>query len=183
MLNLPDEIWKPVIGFEGFYEISNRGRVKSLARKVWIKSRWGQHQQISVRERVLAATPDKEGYLCVMFAKDGKRWCKKIHRLVLETFIGQSPPGMQCRHLDGNRLNNAPNNLCWGTSKEDAADRIKHGVHPRGDRLRTAKLSNSKVRIILRSKLPSRQLAAKFGVFYTVIDKVKRREIWKHVQC
>jgi hypothetical protein len=177
------EVWKPVVGFEGFYEVSNRGRVKSLAREIRAKSRWGKYQFFSIRERVLAVTPDKDGYHCVMFSRGGKRSCKKIHRLVLETFDGPPPPGMQCRHLDGNLLNNTPNNLKWGTSAEDWADRFKHDVHARGDRMRTAKLSNAKARFILRSSLPHKELAKKFGVHHNLIGKVKRREIWKHVQC
>ncbi len=165
MLRLPEH-WKPIPGFEGLYEVSDRGRVRSIR-----------------RERLLVLTPDKEGYLCVTFSVRGRHWCKKVHRLVLETFGGPCPQGQQCRHLDGDRLNNAPDNLKWGTSKEDAADRLRHGVHPLGERVGNAKLSDAKVRMILESKAPAKELAKMFGVAYTLIDKVRRREIWRHVSC
>jgi len=54
---------------------------------------------------------------------------RTVHRLVLEAFVGKCPKGMECRHLDGNSLNNNINNLCWGTRSENQRDSVKHGTH------------------------------------------------------
>ncbi len=67
--------------------------------------------------------PHVDGYLTVKI--QGKP--RTVHRLVLEAFVGPCPPGMQCRHLDGNPANNRLENLAWGTHAENAADKIRHG--------------------------------------------------------
>jgi hypothetical protein len=67
------------------------------------------------------------GYLTVTLSEKGTTATIKLHRLVLEAFIGPRPQGMVCRHLDGNKLNNRLSNLLWGTPAENAADRVLHG--------------------------------------------------------
>ena len=74
-----NEIWKPVVGYEGLYEVSNLGRVKSLSR---IDSRGHK-----IKERILSIKPDKDGYSRVYLYKNGKRETKKVHRLVAIVFI------------------------------------------------------------------------------------------------
>ncbi len=91
------------------YLVSKDGRVYSTKRK----GRW------------LVLNNDGKGYLCVGLSCAGKQKTVWVHRMVLETFVGDCPAGMQCRHLDGNSHNNNINNLCWGTSKENHSDRIR----------------------------------------------------------
>lgn len=74
------------------------------------------------------------GYYYVCLHKNGKQRTHTVHRLVLETFIGPRPEGMQCRYLDGDSANNKLNNLCWGTQKENEADKVKHGTVCTGGR-------------------------------------------------
>lgn len=76
------------------------------------------------------------GYRCVWLRwhKSQRAVTRLVHRLVLETFAGPCPPDMECRHLDGNRSNNALSNLRWGTKLENEADKDRHGKRPRGRR-------------------------------------------------
>lgn len=112
---MPGERWLPAVGFEGLYEVSDRGRVASLPRS----NRRGR--------LVLTPSPDSDGYLQVVLCSAGVRYTRKVHVLVAEAFIGPRPPGKVTRHLDGNQLNNARSNLRWGTHAENAQDRIAHG--------------------------------------------------------
>lgn len=82
----------------------------------------------SLRERKLVK--DKDGYWRVGIMVDGKLKLVGVHRLVCETFNGPCPgDGMEVRHLDGNKTNNVPSNLQWGTRKENAEDMVRHGGH------------------------------------------------------
>jgi hypothetical protein len=81
--------------------------------------------------------PTKAGYPVVNLCHDGKQVTVYIHVLVLNTFIGECPLGMECRHLDGNPMNNQLDNLQWGTSKENGEDRVEHGTSNKGKRIPT----------------------------------------------
>jgi len=104
------EIWKDIKGYEGFYQISNYGRVKSLERKVLSHSGYR-----TVKERILTICKTKNGYGVVNL---GINNTKNVHKLVLETFcpIDES---MDTMHIDNNRTNNRLDNLKWGTRKEN----------------------------------------------------------------
>lgn len=101
-VNKAIEKWVPIEGFESLYEISNFGRVKSLCAGRWRNS-------IIIRK----AVPDKDGYLTVCLKKDGKTYCKKIHRLVAIAFIDNPSSLPQINHIDENRKNNFVENLEW----------------------------------------------------------------------
>ena len=104
------EIWKPVKGYGGLYEVSDLGNVRSLDRVVETSN--GQVREYRGKE--LAKNPDKNGYLRARLARKGKQSIFFIHRLVLEAFVGECPEGMKTRHLDGDPANNRLSNLKWG---------------------------------------------------------------------
>jgi hypothetical protein len=112
-----DREWKPVEGFEGLYEVSNYGEVKSLER---LDSR-GNH----LKEKLLSPGKDSKGYLRVTLSKNGVVKTFKIHRLVYGTFVGEIPKGIQCNHIDENKENNRVDNLNLMTPKEN----INWGTH------------------------------------------------------
>lgn len=120
-ISTPEE-WRPVPGFEGAYEVSDRGRVRSLDRIVTDKSGIKQRRQ----GRILALTADRGGYLSVRL---GRAKTVKVHRLVLGAFVGPAPEGQECCHNDGNPANNHLGNLRWGSRSENALDRVRHGTH------------------------------------------------------
>lgn len=125
MENLKEkEKWLPVPNYEGIYEVSSLGRVKSLDREV-------SHPTSGIVRRkgkVLAQNPlNEDGYLGVGLNKDGIKKKRAVHLLVLESFTGPRPEGEQACHNDGNNTNNSADNLRWDTPKENVADIKRHG--------------------------------------------------------
>jgi hypothetical protein len=118
------EQWRPVGGHEGWYEVSDHGRVRSIPR---VRQR-GNGSPMSLQGRVLKGIPDPDGYLYVTVSHaDGHRRRRPIHQLVLAAFVGPMPQGQETRHLDGDPANNRLENLCYGTSLENAEDQRRHG--------------------------------------------------------
>ncbi|WP_211339176.1 NUMOD4 motif-containing HNH endonuclease [Salana multivorans] len=113
------ETWLPVVGYEGLYEVSDRGRVRSLDRL----SAAGAPQ----RGRVLRPSIAKGGYPMVSLYRDRGRSTRTVHRLVLLAFVGPEPEGAEACHRDGNPTNNALPNLYWGTHSENMHDAVRHG--------------------------------------------------------
>lgn len=112
-----EESWRDIIGFEGLYQISNIGRVKSLKRMSY--SRYGKYK--TVPERILALNKDKNThYVAITLSLDSKRITRFVHRLVAIAFI-ENPEDKCCvNHIDGNPSNNNANNLEWVTMSENA---------------------------------------------------------------
>ena len=106
-----------------------------------------------------------------------------VHTLVLETFVGPCPAGMECRHLDGVKTNNRLENLVWGTRQENEADKERHGRVLRGSQQPGSKLTEADVlEIRHRSQVTvQRVLAREYGVSETVISMVVNRKRWRHV--
>ena len=117
------EAWKAIPGYEGLYEVSDLGRVRSLDRM--IKLHHGGEYRRKGRIRKLVANND--GYLNVALSKEGEQRLYKVHRLVLEAFVGQPKEEQEACHNNGDRSDNRLSNLRWGTKKENMADIKKHG--------------------------------------------------------
>ena len=121
---LGGEIWKPAPGFEGFYEVSDFGRVRVLER--WVNS--GQGGRRLNRARILKPVPVGKGYFHVGMNKPGEpRTHLLLHSLVLETFIGPRPPDFVGCHIDGDPSNNRLDNLRWDTQKANMRDAREMG--------------------------------------------------------
>ena len=118
------EEWRPILGYEGAYEISSRGRVRSLARVVRA-GRVSRH----IASRMLSISLDTDGYPTVGLNLTGVRKMIRVHWMVCGAWWGACPPGLECRHIDGDKLNLAPKNLAWGTQSENTFDRVRHGTH------------------------------------------------------
>jgi hypothetical protein len=110
------EIWKNIPGYENLYQVSNLGLIRSLIR-------WN-----GTNNRILQQTSIKDGRWKVILCKNNKKKTYKVHRLVLEAFIGKCPLGMECRHLDGDPGNNVLENLCWGSHSDNEKDKVRHGT-------------------------------------------------------
>ena len=105
------EVWKDISGYEGKYQVSNTGKVRSL----------DYNHTGKVRELKLKI--DKYGYACIKLFKNGCRKYITVHRLVAAAFIKNTSNSPQVNHKDGNKLNNCVQNLEWCSNKEN----IQHG--------------------------------------------------------
>lgn len=112
-----NEIWKDIKGFEGRYQVSNMGRVKSLARTVTIRNKVGGLTDRPVPERIISTNKTKRGYLIISLNKDGKQHYYSLHRIVALHFCEGYKPGLAVNHKDENPLNNRADNLEWCTYK------------------------------------------------------------------
>lgn len=130
--------------------------------------------------RFVARSYDSDRYLMVHLNSGGRRRTAHVHTLVLEAFVGPGL-GRQCRHLDGNKENNSSDNLVWGTSLENHADRLRHGRVPSGVAHPNAKLTQEKVdhmRALRASGFSKAQLARNFGVSATHVARVLAGKAW-----
>lgn len=162
------EEWRDVLGYEGHYQVSSTGLVKSVSRHV----ERGPIKGL-IKERVLSPhlRGDKTKYLTVILSKDGTKEKKKVHHLVLEAFVGQKPfDKAVARHLDDDPSNNCVENLVWGTSSENTLDKFANGyVH------HARILSDSEVEDILQDSRSQRKIAAAYNVSQKVVWRIKSR--------
>lgn len=125
------------------------------------------------------------GYKNVGLYKNNKRCSVAVHKLVLDVFVGLCPDGMECRHLDGNKKNNNINNLKWGTRRENAADRILHGINNRGENSGVARLTEQDVRMIIymcRTKeFTQQEIAEIYKVSQRCVSAIINKKRWKHI--
>lgn len=151
------ETWKPVVGYEGYYEVSDHGNVRSVDRTVQRSDGVVQRFKGHLRKPQV----DEFGYLRISLRKDGKSHHFRVHRLVLEAFVGPCPEGTEACHGDGDRSNNRLENLRWDTKSENQYDRVRHGNHchalkthcPRGHALEAPNLVPSAAKKGLRGCL------------------------------
>jgi hypothetical protein len=123
------EHWRPIPGYEGYYEVSDQGRVRSVDRL--IRGRYGNLRPAKGRVLTPAFTRGTRGspYPIVSLYRDGVSKNFTVHRAVMLAFIGPCPDGMITRHLNGNSLDSRLSNLAYGTHAENVADSIKHGTY------------------------------------------------------
>lgn len=173
------EEWKPIVGYEGAYEISSLGNVRALDRIVK-RCKCGEpiRRQRSAPIRWIAHV---DGYLRVSLSRDNKYVQRLVHRLVLEAFVGPCPEGMEACHKDGKRTNPRLDNLRWDTRKANHADRWLHGTMLVGENTNSVKLTESQVLEIRTSKERICDLAKRFEVSRNTIERVRSRATWKHI--
>lgn len=111
-----EEIWKNINGYEGYYQISNYGNVKSMERIIYDKNGKLTHR---LKEKIMKPYEVNGGYLQICLNKNGKRKPFKVHRLVAEHFLDNTYDKKEVNHKDRNVKNNNVNNLEWVTPKEN----------------------------------------------------------------
>ncbi len=169
---MTEENWKPVLGFEGLYEVSDHGRVRSLLRS---------------RSEILVGGVSQNGYRNVLLSKNGKVTGRSVHSLVLEAFVAPRVAGMQACHWDGVKSNNRLDNLRWDTAKANKHDQRRHGTiggAHKGTAHHLAKLWPEAIWVI-RAEPEFRgvvaMLSRAFGVSTASIRNVRSRKIWQHI--
>lgn len=114
------ERWRPIPGYEGAYEASDQGRIRSLSRVTDRGRRW--------RGKIMSPSQMRNGYWVVTLWRAGHQRTALVHRLVLSAFEGASQ-GAEGRHVDGDQNNNRLDNLAWGTHSDNQFDQVAHGTH------------------------------------------------------
>lgn len=180
-MNATQERWLPIPGYEGFYEVSDLGRVKSLTRT--ISTGPGTTGPRVWPERILRSEPAANGYLYVSLRRDGKKPQRTVHSFVMEAFVGPHPgPGFHVCHGNGVRSDNRLGNLRYDTEAANHADTIMHGTSLRGERQPAHRLTEDEVREIRRryaaGGVLQKQLAAEYGVGKVTIHHVVHRTTW-----
>jgi hypothetical protein len=167
---------KPIKDFPGYFA-DESGNIFS-------KLPWGKGAKPPSEPRRLKPGKDGGGYLIVGLQKDGKQYTRKVHQLILETFVGKCPNGMEACHLNGVRDDNRLKNLRWDTPKANCADRKLHGTHPNGEKNGRHKLNEMQVRVIRRcceSGMMQTETAEVFGVNQLAISRIVHRKTWGHL--
>lgn len=168
--NLDGEEWRDVAGYEGRYQISNYGRVKSLTEN---------------QVKILKPHLHTGGYLRVSLGRQKKF---KIHRLVAETFLDNPLNLAEVDHIHGNKMDNYFKNLEWVTLKENKRRAFKNGLYPSGEKKYRAKLTNEQARWIRKNYIPgdseygASALARKIGVCREVIRDLVTGKTYKNLK-
>ena len=174
------EVWMPVVGFEGQYEVSNRGRVRSLDRVITPASCKMNPLGMSQlrRGKMLRPGLSSNGYLTVSLG--GKSF--PVQHLVAAAFIGPRPGGLLVLHNDGVKANNWDSNLRYGTHAENQEDSRKHGTRAMGSRHPMSKLDELTASMIaaLKGRWPQSELAMLFDVSPSAVQAVHDGRSWKH---
>lgn len=122
------ERWLPVVGFEGFYEVSDHGHIRSVDRHIESRMPSGHVRRQFRRGKPLKTSPGPDGYLSVHISRDGQGVVRMVHHVVLEAFIGARPEGMITRHLEGDPTDNRLGMIVYGTPQENSQDKLRHGT-------------------------------------------------------
>ena len=158
------EAWKPVLGYEDLYLISNTGILVTKKTNL-----------------VRVLSKDRKGYLYATIYKNNKGKCLKIHRAVAEVFIKNKYNKPQVNHMDCNVQNNNVSNLEWCTPKENSEHMIRLGNSTRGEKMKNSILKERDIIEIRKSNFTQSELAKIYKVARTTIQAIKNKRTWKYV--
>ena len=173
------EQWRPVAGFEGRFEVSDKGRFKSLAHSTTFKGRWG-NQTTNYAETILQPSVLRNNRILISTCFDGRRTIFQLAREVAKAFLGPPPTRHhQVNHIDGDPLNNDVQNLEWVTASENqlhAKHVLGKGI---GEKHHAAKLTAEQVREIFLDPRSSLAVAADYGVTNSNVRSIRQRHTWR----
>jgi len=176
------EQWKDVYGYEGLYQVSSHGRVRSLRRIV--SARWEAGRE--VRDRDMSTFDRGNGYPAVRLSRHGKAETVSVHQIVCRAFHGPPPSDKHIvAHGDGVVSNNAVGNLRWATHSENCMDRHLHGTAPVGEKNSTSKLTDVCVHMMRAMRRSGnytyKEIAEKFGVTHQCCMSAVKGYTWSHL--
>jgi len=177
------EVWKPVVGYEGLYEVSSLGEVRSLDR--YVRSR-GQGKRF--RGGILLKQGLRNKYLRVSLGRGvGIPVGESVHVIVLTAFAGPRPKGHHGSHLNGNNEDNRISNLCWESPSANCLRKKDHGTHHtfKGEESNLAKLRTQQVKdirsLFAEGRLMQVDIAKVYGMSKNCINLIVRNKTWKHI--
>lgn len=172
---MSEEIWKAVPGYEGRYEVSDQGRVRSLDRV----DRFGRtHCGLVLKQKKAGG---KIKYPTVSLCRGGVIATRYVHHLILEAFVGPRPSGHQACHDRGLAAGNVLGNLRYDTIAENQRDRMGQGTDQLGEHNTQAKLTTEDVLVIRKSKARGVDLAPIYAVSTSTISAIRTGKGWPHV--
>lgn len=179
------ERWKDVPGFEGRYQVSDAGRVRSVDRMREVRTRWGGTFFRAFRGQMLTPVLDGDGYLRVGLYDSPRSLFVPVHRLVALTFVPNIFNLPAVDHKDSDRANPAASNLQWVTGSQNTALSASRGKMLKGEQHPHAKLTEDNVRNARRlaaEGVPFMELARKFCVTDVAVRSAVLRVTWRHVE-
>jgi len=178
-----EEVWKSVIGYEGIYEISSIGNLKSLNRKIKHRTKKG----FAIKKELILKSTNSNGYKLFILSKDGFSSSVSVHRLIAKAFIPNPKNKPQVNHINGIKTDNRVENLEWCTNSENVNHAINTGliVLRKGEGSRNFKLTDSIVLEIRRlyesGSFTQKHLAHKYSVCKKTISNIICRKNWNHL--
>ena len=165
------EEWRAIPGYEGIYEVSSFGRIKSLKR---------YHHK---KDRILSLIRHPCGYRCVNLSLDGNATKTLIHQLVTKAFLGQCPDGLEINHKNGKKADNRLVNLEYVTRSQNHFHSRRVLGRTVGETHGMAKLTNQQVFEIraLAGTMSHEKIGKRFGVSGSAAGNIIRRKRWKHI--
>lgn len=169
------EEWRDIKDYEGLYQISNYGRVRSLTRTDSLGRIW----KGKIRTAWFPKGKDKH-YPSIMLSKNSKKTRRELHRLVLEAFVGPCPDGLEGCHQDGDKKNNKLDNLRWDTRQGNFEDNISNGTRMYGHRNPQCKLPLTTVLQIIETyatgKYSQKQVGDMFNISQSHVGQLWRKD-------
>lgn len=173
------EVWRPVVGYEGLYEVSDTGQVRAPAK--WTRGKADSHYLRPPRP----IRQSKHRYWSVCLYRGGKKRTALVHLLVLEAFVGPRPSDKHVAcHGEKGVDDNSVLNLRWDTQQANLADRHRDGTMTQGSAHGRAVLSEEQVRLIRRRVSQGEaqaRVAKDFGVSASLVWRVVHNLLWTHV--
>lgn len=189
-INVSGEIWKPVIGYEGFYEVSSLGRVRSVDRVHVAKSRLG-NEYTRTRKGSIKEPDTSSERRRVSLYRNGKGRKYQIAHLVLFAFdalpklpIALSSDNCQANHINGDPTDDRLSNLEWLTVKEHRRHTHKNKLNARGEQINTSKLTRKdvlEIRRLNKEGVPNTEIALRYRVAKSNITAIVNRKTWRHL--
>lgn len=173
-----EEIWKDVHGYEGYYQVSNFGRIRSLDRDVVHRKTGGIKL---MNGRFIKSSVKKNGYMNIILSKEGVTKNHHPHRLVAQSFIPNPENKPHVNHKDGNKTNNYVENLEWVTRSENMIHASKTGLAKSGENHYKSKLTIDQIREILFSTEKPIVLCRKLNIGYRHFREIKTERKWKNI--
>ena len=177
------EQWKDIAGYEGLYEVSSLGRIKSLPRTIHCQ-RLGKAITRRKPETILGQKSTRRRFYPIVVLRNKRGVLKwfTVHSLVLETFIGPRPKGMECCHFpDRDPWNNCLDNIHWGTPSENQMHRVLHGSSNRGEAHGMSKLTERivrRIRLLHNQGLNNAAIGRRLNLSSELVGKIIRGDRW-----